>query len=154
LNNFLGSKPKTNPTYEKDTETISPLHATGGSRKRRRRNKNKTNKKKYNAKYMSKRKSRRSSRSRRSRQRGGLFGASQYNAALYGNNIQQQQGNIVNGALMPNAHGMLVAKDYQGGARGGDLGFIGANMTPAALFATTMAFGRRKTKRRTTFRRR
>jgi len=146
----LESKSNTNPTYEKETE---PISSTGGSRKKC--FKNKTNKKKYNAKYMSKRKSRRSSRSRRSRQRGGLFGASQYNTALYGKNIQQQEGNIVNGALLPNAHGMTVAKEYQGGARGGGhLGFIGANITPAALFAATMAFGRRKTKRRTSFKRR
>ena len=66
-NNFaqLPNVLKSNSTYKKDTKIISPLHATGGSRKRRRRNKNKTNKKKYNVKYISKRRSRKSRRSRK-----------------------------------------------------------------------------------------
>ena len=121
----------------------------------------KINKIKYNVKYMSKRHSRKMRNSkRRIRQRGGVFGAAQYNANLYGSNITQQEHHLVNGALYPDKEGISFATAQQGGTRrkrGGSLGFVGANIAPATLFATNMFYGknrRQKTKRRKSNRRR
>ena len=133
----------------------------GGSRKKI-KNKQKSHKKKYNVKYMTKRHSRKRSRhsKRRIRQRGGVFDAAQYNANLYGSNIAQQENHLLNGALYPNSEGISFATAQQGGTRrkrGGSLGFVGANIAPATLFATNMFYGknrRQKTKRRKSNRRR
>jgi hypothetical protein len=135
----------------------------GGSRKKKRRNKHKTYKKKYNVKYMSKRHLRKSRHSkRRYKQRGGQFDASQYVGSLFGNNAAEQEAHLVAGALQPTPAGVLDAQTFQGGSRrGGSLGFVGANVAPATLFATNMFYGKnkksrnhRKTKRRKTHRRR
>jgi len=130
--------------------------------RKKRKNKQKSHKKKYNVKYMTKRHSRKRSRhsKRRIRQRGGVFGAAQYNANLYGSNIEQQENHLLNGALYPNSEGISFATAQQGGSRrkrGGSLGFVGANIAPATLFATNMFYGknrRQKTKRRKSNRRR
>jgi hypothetical protein len=134
---------------------------TKKTNKRKKINKiNKTNKIKYNVKYMTKRHSRKTRHSkRRIRQRGGVFGAAQYNTTLYGSNVNQQEQHLLNGALYPNSEGIAFATAQQGGTRkrGGSLGFVGANIAPATLFATNMFYGknrRQKTKRRKSNRRR
>ena len=109
---------------------------------------------------MSKRHSRRRhSRKRRcsNKQRGGVFGAAQYNETLFGSNANEQNQHLLNGALYPSAQGIQTAQTYQGGSkgrggskrrsgskkrRGGSLGFIGANVVvPGALFAGNMIYG-------------
>jgi hypothetical protein len=123
---------------------------TGGLRKKHfkrktykhKNHKNKTHKKKYNNKYMSKKHLRR--RHSRKRQRGGIFGAAQYNETLFGSNANEQNQHLLNGALYPSAQGIQIAQTYQGGSkrrRGGSLGFIGANVVPATLFASNMIYG-------------
>ena len=120
--------------------------------RKKRKNKQKSHKKKYNVKYMSKRHPRRRHSRKRhcsNRQRGGVFGAAQYNETLYGSNAEQQQQHLLNGSLYPSAQGIQTAHTYQGGLRrsglrrkrGGSLGFIGANVVPATLFATNMIYG-------------
>ena len=139
------------------------INYTGGSRKKI-KNKPKSYKKKYNVKYMSKRHIKRSRHSkRRHKQRGGLFDAAQYVGGLFGNNITAQEAHLVNGALQPTPSGIVDAETYQGGSkrrRGGSLGFVGANVAPATLFATNLFYGKnkksrnnKKTKRRKTYRR-
>ena len=105
----------------------------GGTRKKKRQLKNKTYKKKYNVKYMGKRHSRKSRK-----QRGGQFDAQQYNRHLFGNNISEQETHLVNGSLSPNQEGVNTANTYQGGS----LGFVGANVAPATLFATNFLYGK------------
>ena len=100
-----------------------------------------------NNKYMSKKHSR--IRHSRKRQRGGIFGAAQYNETLFGSNANEQNQHLLNGALYPSAQGIQTAQTYQGGSkrivrrkRGGSLGFIGANVVvPGALFASNMIYG-------------
>jgi hypothetical protein len=114
---------------------------------------------------MSKRHIKRSRHSkRRNKQRGGLFDAAQYVSGLYGPNITAQEAHLVNGALQPSPSGIMDAETFQGGSRrkssGGSLGFVGANVAPATLFATSLFYGKnkkskhnRKTKKRKTHRR-
>jgi hypothetical protein len=133
--------------------------------RKKRKNKQKSHKKKYNVKYMSKRHPRRRHSRKRhcsNKQRGGVFGAAQYNETLYGSNADQQQQHLLNGSLYPSAQGIQTAQTYQGGSRrggsrirgglrrrgsikkrrGGSLGFIGANVVvPGALFAGNMIYG-------------
>ena len=147
--------PFNNRTKVQDITTIGGkrLHDKHkyNSRKKR-KNKQKSHKKKYNVKYMSKRHPRRRHSRKRhcsNKQRGGVFGAAQYNETLYGSNAEQQQQHLLNGSLYPSAQGIQTAHTYQGGLRrsglrrkrGGSLGFIGANVVPATLFATNMIYG-------------
>ena len=77
--------------------------------------------------------------SRKSRkQRGGQFDAQQYNRYLFGNNISEQETHLVNGTLSPTQEGVNTANTYQGGS----LGFVGANVAPATLFATNFLYGK------------
>jgi len=63
------------------------------------------------------------------------------NTSLFGNNIAQQETTLVRGALYPTPSGIIEAETFQGGSRGGHLGFVGANAAPAALFASNMFYG-------------
>ena len=119
--------------------SLNSERPTGGNKK------SKKSKKKYTYKYMAKR-GKKSRRSRR--QKGGVFGASQWAPSLVGNNISQQEkhvqppGNI----LYANQSILGKAQEFQGGNLGS---VLTQGAAPASLFAANYMMRKpRKTKRK------
>ena len=105
-------------------------------------------KKKYTYKYMARRKGR---RIRSRKQRGGVFGASQWAPALIGNNITEQETALQNNLLDPNSSILNKMNTYQGGSKGGNIGNVLAQgAVPASLFAANYMYspGRKSRKRK------
>ena len=103
-------------------------------------------KKKYTYKYMARRKGR---RIRSRKQRGGVFGASQWAPALIGNNVSQQEA-VLQGNINSNSSIMDKINTYQGGSKGGNIGNVLAQgAVPASLFAANYMYspGRKSRKR-------
>jgi hypothetical protein len=109
-------------------------------------------KKKYTYKYMVNKRQRK----RRSRkQRGGVFGASQWAPALIGNNITEQESNSTNGHITPNSTILDKMNTFQGGSKGGSKGgnitnVLAQGAVPATLFAANYMYspGRKSRKRK------
>ena len=112
-------------------------NSTGGN------NNNYTNsKKKYTYKYMANKRHRK----RRSRkQRGGVFGASQWAPSLIGNNISAQETHLQGGILSADDTIMTEARTFQGGSKGGNISNVLAQgAVPASLFAANYMYSPKK----------
>ena len=88
-------------------------------------------------------------RIRSRKQRGGVFGASQWAPALIGNNVSQQEA-VLQGNINSNSSIMDKINTYQGGSKGGNIGNVLAQgAVPASLFAANYMYspGRKSRKR-------
>ena len=140
------------------TFSNSNIAASGGGNKKIKQNYNNIIhspqiKKKYTYKYMAKGKVKRKSSKRTRRQRGGVFGASQWTPSLIGSNITQQDTHLQtngNSFKMSDANS-AEAQTYQGGSKGGYIGSVLAQgAAPAGLFAANYMYspGKKRTKRK------
>jgi len=109
-------------------------------------------KKKYTYKYMVNKRQR---KKRSRKQRGGVFGASQWAPALIGNNITEQESNSTNGHITPNSTILDKMNTFQGGSKGGSKGgnitnVLAQGAVPATLFAANYMYspGRKSRKRK------
>jgi hypothetical protein len=105
-------------------------------------------KKKYTYKYMANKRHRK----RRSRkQRGGVFGASQWAPALIGNNVAEQESALQNGEITQNSTILDNMNKFQGGSKGGNItNVLAQGAVPATLFAANYMYspGRKSRKRK------
>ena len=85
-------------------------------------------------------------RKRRSRkQRGGVFGASQWAPSLIGNNITEQEGYLQGGILSADDRIMTEARTFQGGSKGGNItNVLAQGAVPASLFAANYMYSPKK----------
>jgi hypothetical protein len=123
------STPKESAKYSKAQLTINP--GTSLSRGGSPRSIFNISKKKYNDNYMVKRNISRRNKTKRRKQRGGEFDASQYvMAQTQGNNLLPNSNIITN-----NDYGKMLSQKFQGG---NTMGFVGANIAPATLLTSNM----------------